>query len=89
MTKEMFLKHLYGDVEEPEIKIIDVFVCKLRKKLADASGGQPLHRDRLGARLHTPRPPARYGRPECPAMDRHRERSGQRDSDVEHNLIRH
>ena len=26
-------------MDEPEIKIIDVFVCKLRKKLADASGG--------------------------------------------------
>ena len=36
----MFLNHLYGDVDdEPEAKIIDVFVCKLRKKLASASGG--------------------------------------------------
>ncbi len=39
LTKEMFLNHLYSSVDEPEIKIIDVFVCKLRKKLADASGG--------------------------------------------------
>ena len=39
MTKEMFLNHLYGGMDEPEIKIIDVFVCKLRKKLAVASGG--------------------------------------------------
>lgn len=39
LTKEMFLNHLYGGVDEPEIKIIDVFVCKLRKKLADAAGG--------------------------------------------------
>ncbi len=39
LTKEMFLNHLYGGMDEPEIKIIDVFVCKLRKKLADASGG--------------------------------------------------
>jgi two-component system cell cycle response regulator CtrA len=39
LTKEMFLNHLYGGVDEPEIKIIDVFVCKLRKKLSDASGG--------------------------------------------------
>lgn len=39
LTKEMFLNHLYGGIDEPEIKIIDVFVCKLRKKLADASGG--------------------------------------------------
>lgn len=39
LTKEMFLNHLYGGMDEPEIKIIDVFVCKLRKKLADVSGG--------------------------------------------------
>lgn len=39
ITKEMFLNHLYSSVDEPEIKIIDVFVCKLRKKLSDASGG--------------------------------------------------
>jgi len=39
LTKEMFLNHLYSSMDEPEIKIIDVFVCKLRKKLAKASGG--------------------------------------------------
>jgi len=39
LTKEMFLDHLYGGIDEPEIKIIDVFVCKLRKKLAEATGG--------------------------------------------------
>jgi two-component system cell cycle response regulator CtrA len=39
LTKEMFLNHLYSSMDEPEIKIIDVFVCKLRKKLANASGG--------------------------------------------------
>lgn len=39
MTKEMFLNHLYGGMDEPELKIIDVFVCKLRKKLAQATGG--------------------------------------------------
>jgi len=38
ITKEMFLNHLYGGIDEPELKIIDVFVCKLRKKLADAAG---------------------------------------------------
>ena len=37
LTKEMFLNHLYGGMDEPELKIIDVFVCKLRKKLAAAS----------------------------------------------------
>ena len=40
LPKEMFLNHLYGGMDEPEIKIIDVFVCKLRKKLANASGGK-------------------------------------------------
>ena len=39
MTKEMILDHLYGGMDEPELKIIDVFVCKLRKKLAQATGG--------------------------------------------------
>lgn len=39
LTKEMFLNHLYGGVDEPELKIIDVFICKLRKKLANATGG--------------------------------------------------
>src|SRR6185503_17637739 len=34
ITKEMFLNHLYGGMDEPEIKIIDVFICKLRKKFA-------------------------------------------------------
>jgi len=40
LTKEMFLNHLYGGMDEPEMKIIDVFMCKLRKKLANASGGK-------------------------------------------------
>ena len=39
LTKEMFFKHLYGGRYEPDLKIIDVFVCKLRKKLAQATGG--------------------------------------------------
>jgi two-component system cell cycle response regulator CtrA len=39
ITKDMFLNHLYGGMDEPEIKIIDVFVCKLRKKLSLACGG--------------------------------------------------
>ena len=39
LTKEMFLNHLYGGMDEPELKIIDVFVCKLRKKLANATNG--------------------------------------------------
>jgi two-component system cell cycle response regulator CtrA len=40
LTKEMFLNHLYGGLDEPELKIIDVFICKLRKKLANASAGK-------------------------------------------------
>ena len=40
LTKEMFLNHLYGGMDEPELKIIDVFVCKLRKKLAQATAGE-------------------------------------------------
>jgi len=39
LTKEMFLNHLYGGMDEPELKIIDVFICKLRKKLASATEG--------------------------------------------------
>jgi len=38
LTKEVFLNHLYGGRDEPEAKIIDVFICKLRKKLAEALG---------------------------------------------------
>ncbi len=40
LSKEMFLNNLYGGMDEPELKIIDVFICKLRKKLANASGGK-------------------------------------------------
>jgi len=40
LTKEMFLNHLYGGMDEPELKIIDVFICKLRKKLSNASNGR-------------------------------------------------
>ena len=39
LTKEMFLNHLYGGMDEPELKIIDVFICKLRKKLSTATDG--------------------------------------------------
>ena len=38
LTKEMFLNHLYGGMDEPELKIIDVFICKLRKKLMAICG---------------------------------------------------
>ncbi len=39
LNKEIFLNHLYGGMDEPELKIIDVFICKLRKKLSAATGG--------------------------------------------------
>ena len=48
LTKEMFLNHLYGGMDEPELKIIDVFICKLRKKLANASSARTTSR-RCGA----------------------------------------
>ena len=40
LTKEAFLNHLYGGMDEPEVKIIDVFICKLRKKLANAGAAE-------------------------------------------------
>ena len=39
LTKDMFLNHLYNGIDEPELKIIDVFICKMRKKLTHACGG--------------------------------------------------
>jgi two-component system, cell cycle response regulator CtrA len=49
LTKEMFLDHLYGGIDEPELKIIDVFICKLRKKIASATGG-PSHIETIWGR---------------------------------------
>jgi two-component system cell cycle response regulator CtrA len=40
LTKENFLDHLYGGMDEPEQKVIDVFICKLRKKIAAIAGDQ-------------------------------------------------
>jgi two-component system, cell cycle response regulator CtrA len=40
LTKDTFLDHLYGGVDEPGPKIIDVYICKLRRKLAEATGGR-------------------------------------------------
>ncbi|MFT6075321.1 MAG: two-component system cell cycle response regulator CtrA [Yoonia sp.] len=39
LTKKMFLNHLYGGMDKPEHKIIDAFICKLRKKLSEATHG--------------------------------------------------
>jgi len=55
LTKEMFLDHLYGGMDEPEIKIIDVFVCRLRKKLAQATGGNHYISRPYGPRLYASR----------------------------------
>jgi two-component system cell cycle response regulator CtrA len=57
LTKEMFLNHLYGGMDEPELKIIDVFICKLRKKLAVATGGEH-HIETVWGRGYVLRDPA-------------------------------
>jgi two-component system cell cycle response regulator CtrA len=57
LTKEMFLNHLYGGMDEPEQKIIDVFICKLRKKLTDATGGAH-HIETVWGRGYTLRDPS-------------------------------
>jgi two-component system, cell cycle response regulator CtrA len=57
LTKEMFLNHLYGGMDEPALKIIDVFVCKLRKKLAQATGGNH-YIETVWGRGHVLRDPA-------------------------------
>lgn len=48
LTKDTFLNHLYGGMNEPELKIINVFIYKLRKQLSLACDGENLHRDLLG-----------------------------------------
>ncbi|MCJ7873770.1 response regulator transcription factor [Marinovum sp. 2_MG-2023] len=57
LTKEMFLNHLYGGMDEPELKIIDVFICKLRKKLSNATGGES-HIETVWGRGYVLRDPA-------------------------------
>jgi two-component system cell cycle response regulator CtrA len=42
LTKTSLLNHLYSEMDEPEIKIIDVFICKLRKKLERAGAVDPI-----------------------------------------------
>jgi len=61
VTKEMFLNYLYNGMHEPELKIIDVFVSKLRKKLAHATGGNHYYIETIWGRgyvLRDPAPPA-------------------------------
>ncbi|WP_045389596.1 response regulator transcription factor CtrA [Falsirhodobacter sp. alg1] len=60
LTKEMFLNHLYGGMDEPELKIIDVFICKLRKKLVEATGGQN-HIETVWGRGYVLRDPVETG----------------------------
>lgn len=60
LTKEMFLNHLYGGMDEPELKIIDVFVCKLRKKLAAALNGES-HIETVWGRGYVLRDPVAEG----------------------------
>jgi two-component system cell cycle response regulator CtrA len=63
LTKEMFLNHLYGGMDEPELKIIDVFICKLRKKLSNATGGDN-HIETVWGRGYVLRDPDRAAQPE-------------------------
>ena len=56
LTKEMFLNHLYGGMDEPELKIIDEFICKLRKKLSEATGREN-HIETVWARGYVLRDP--------------------------------
>jgi two-component system cell cycle response regulator CtrA len=58
LTKEMFLNHLYGGMDEPELKIIDVFICKLRKKIVAVSKGEH-HIETVWGRGYVLRDPAK------------------------------
>ncbi|MDO5528621.1 MAG: response regulator transcription factor [Paracoccus sp. (in: a-proteobacteria)] len=67
LTKEMFLNHLYGGMDEPELKIIDVFICKLRKKLSQALGGEN-HIETVWGRGYVLRDPEQQSQPERMAV---------------------
>ena len=68
LTREMVLDHLYGGLDEPELKIIDVFVCKLRKKLAQATGGNH-YIDTVWGRGYMLRDPAATATTQIPRDD--------------------
>ncbi len=68
LTKEMFLNHLYGGMDEPELKIIDVFVCKLRKKLAQATDTDS-YIETVWGRGYVLRDPVGEGNTSRPAAD--------------------
>jgi len=63
LTKEAFLNHLYGGMDEPEMKIIDVFICKLRKKLALAGADNLI--GTVWGRGYMVREPSRRRRARC------------------------
>jgi two-component system cell cycle response regulator CtrA len=67
LTKEMFLNHLYGGMDEPELKIIDVFICKLRKKLSEATHGDN-HIETVWGRGYVLRDPEPVSQPQMIAV---------------------
>ncbi|MDR2794496.1 MAG: response regulator transcription factor [Holosporaceae bacterium] len=68
LTKDMFLNHLYGGMDEPELKIIDVFVCKLRKKLMEALDGE-CYIETIWGRGYTIKDPFMTGEKIMPTME--------------------
>ena len=66
LTKEMFLDRLYHGMNEPQLKIIDVFLCKLRKKLAQATGGNHYIETVWGRGYMLRDPGGDGGRPDTP-----------------------
>ena len=62
VTKEMLASHLYGGMGEPGLKVIDVFVCHLRKKLAQATGGKH-HIETVWGRGYRMRDPDQMSQP--------------------------
>lgn len=69
LTKEMLFNRLYGGTDEPEHKIFDVFVCKLRKKLAQATGGSH-YIETVWGRGYVLRDPAVGSGTTAPGIDR-------------------
>lgn len=70
LTKEMFLNHLYNGIDEPELKIIDVFVCKLRKKLAKACEDEIYIHTVWGRGYVLREPEGDVGKPKKPAREK-------------------
>jgi two-component system, cell cycle response regulator CtrA len=57
VSKETILDHLYGGMDEPDMKIVDVFVCKLRAKISKATGGEHYIGTAWGAGYKLEQPP--------------------------------